>query len=271
MQPVIQKLIKNTNKILFRILFGIAIGSLLLHPFALMVFWFEFELVVDKELWPWIFENVDDTVFRESFLQADLAYMGLGIFITFTISYFFGATTEKIKKIKELSRELSNDVLHLIEGGESATLEFKSSLRWDYRLGKVNKSLEDVILKTIVGFLNNQGGILLIGVSDEGSIIGLEKDYQTLKNKNRDGFQLHIMDRISQHLGADLGPKVQVFFHEYEEKDVCRVTTDKSDRPVFLKEGSQRHFFLRSGCSTRLLNVEEAVEYIKIRFSQRDL
>jgi predicted HTH transcriptional regulator len=57
-------------------------------------------------------------------------------------------------------------------------LEFKSSLRWGVPEGGVNKTLEKVIVKTIAGFLNSKdGGTLLIGVADNGTILGLEGDY----------------------------------------------------------------------------------------------
>ena len=44
----------------------------------------------------------------------------------------------------------------------------------------VNKKLEEVILKTVAAFANSQGGTLLIGVDDEGTILGLEQDYLSL-------------------------------------------------------------------------------------------
>ena len=46
---------------------------------------------------------------------------------------------------------------------------------------KINRSLEEIVLKTIAGFLNGDGGTLLIGVTDDKQIIGLENDYKTLK------------------------------------------------------------------------------------------
>ncbi|MCK5735896.1 MAG: hypothetical protein KAH21_05430, partial [Spirochaetaceae bacterium] len=44
-----------------------------------------------------------------------------------------------------------------IDQGESASLEFKSSLRWDYREEKPNKDLESVIVKSIAAFSNHEG------------------------------------------------------------------------------------------------------------------
>ena len=79
----------------------------------------------------------------------------------------------------------------LIDEGESDELEFKSTLRWDIKEGAVNKKLEEVILKTVAAFANSQGGTLLIGVDDQGTILGLEQDYLSLEGGNRDKFELH--------------------------------------------------------------------------------
>ena len=73
------------------------------------------------------------------------------------------------------------DIKSLIEDGEGLLLEFKETLRYDIRKNEMNKEMEKSIMKTIVGFLNASGGILLIGVRDNGEIIGLENDYKTLQ------------------------------------------------------------------------------------------
>ena len=86
-----------------------------------------------------------------------------------------------------------------IKGGENDYVEFKSSLRWDYEQGNVNKLMEHIIAKTIAAFMNSEGGKLFIGVSDAGEILGIEKDYATLKNK--DGFLLQLTQVVNQYLG----------------------------------------------------------------------
>jgi len=45
----------------------------------------------------------------------------------------------------------------LISGGENQHMEFKSALRWDQHLQKVNPKLEDVIIKSIAAFSNGKG------------------------------------------------------------------------------------------------------------------
>src|SRR5260370_15920823 len=65
----------------------------------------------------------------------------------------------------------------LIKRGESKTLEFKSTLRWSLKENRQdNKGVTHAVLKTIAAFLNTEGGDLLVGVADNGSIVGIERD-----------------------------------------------------------------------------------------------
>ncbi|HYU35947.1 MAG TPA: RNA-binding domain-containing protein [Thermoanaerobaculia bacterium] len=157
-------------------------------------------------------------------------------------------------------------ILALIEQGESAELEFKSTARWDLREGKKNPDLEAVIRITVAGFLNAHGGTLLIGVGDDGSIVGLQPDYGTFRKPNRDGFELFLIELLLGSMGKDVATSIRTTFHEVDGKDVCRVTVAAGTRPVFLKEGNDEVFYLRAGNSTRRLTTREAVQYCKTRW-----
>src|SRR5699024_7027485 len=52
-------------------------------------------------------------------------------------------------------------VLALIAAGESASVEFKSSARWDVRKGEKADYIEVVIVKTVAALLNTAGETLL--------------------------------------------------------------------------------------------------------------
>ena len=117
----------------------------------------------------------------------------LGIFmLDLTVSVVgivFATLFYRYKKRKPEKKLTTSDILKLIEKGENERVEFKSSLRHDYRQVKTDKNLEHVILKSIAGFLNGNGGTLLIGVDDFGEILGLANDYWSLKKKTKDGFE----------------------------------------------------------------------------------
>jgi hypothetical protein len=153
--------------------------------------------------------------------------------------------------------------------GESATLEFKSTARWDLKEHKKNPALEQVILKTIAAFLNTGGGTLLIGIADNGKVLGLTHDYQTLQKKNRDGLELWLTDfLLKNNLGQDLAPFLQITFHELDSKDICRIIAKPAPRPIYVKDNQDDHLYIRSGNSTRKLNVKEAINHVKTQWRE---
>jgi hypothetical protein len=162
----------------------------------------------------------------------------------------------------------SNEVMRLISSRESATLEFKSSIRWDYRQNKVNKELEKVIVKTIAGFLNVNGGKLLIGVDDTGTVLGLKNDYQTLKKKDSDGFELFITQLISNYIGKEFCLYIHTSFHDVNGEDVCLVDVEACPKPAYIQEDRNVEFYIRTGGSTQLLNAKEVTEYVLRRWGK---
>jgi len=158
------------------------------------------------------------------------------------------------KKRKPEKKLAASDILKIIEKGKNERVEFKSSLRHDYRQVNTNKSLEDVALKEVAGFLNGNGGILLIGVDDYGEILGLVNDYLSLKKKTKDGFEQRLMLIISNAFGKDICSKIRVTFHEIGDKEICSLFIDHSKRPVYFKENNQTIFFLRTGNYTNPLS-----------------
>jgi CheY-like chemotaxis protein len=153
-------------------------------------------------------------------------------------------------------------VIELIAQGESNCVEFKTSIRWDYQSERVNKLLREVIAKCIAGMLNSEGGYLLIGAGDDGTIIGIEKDLLTLRKSNIDGFELALTDIVKNYLGLECVPYIQPRFEIIQEKRICVVSIEMSPRPVFLKRGGSSEFWVRAGNSTRRLDAREATRYI---------
>ena len=158
------------------------------------------------------------------------------------------------------------DVRRLMATGENDRIEFKSSLRWDRREQRVNKQLEKVIVKTLAGFLNANGGTLLVGVDDAGGVDGLAADYKTLHRKDRDGFEQHLQQIVARDCGESVSPYLTVTFHEMDGQDVCHVSVDPSDHPVYVDEQQQAVFYLRVGNGTKALPVDEAVKYVQHRW-----
>ena len=164
---------------------------------------------------------------------------------------------------------MGRTVSSLISVGESEHVEFKATARWDRERGRVNRELEDAVARTIAGFLNHTGGSLLIGVTDEGTVCGVERDYGTLRDRDRNGFERFIIDLVRSRIGGDVCPLIHVTFHCGEEQDICRVIVEPADRPVYFHEGGTSRLFVRTGNSTRELDVREAMEHVARRFAIR--
>ena len=155
----------------------------------------------------------------------------------------------------------------LIAQGESATLEFKSTLRWDVRTQQVNRALQKVIAKTVAGFMNTEGGILLIGVSDDKDIHGIESDIASLDRKDRDGFEQTLTQTLKNYLGAEFAPFYHFSYETIDVKTVCSVAVDHSPKPVFLQDTNQiTEFYIRAGSTTQPLDTQTALEYIQMHW-----
>lgn len=163
------------------------------------------------------------------------------------------------------------EIVDLIDQGINqgeTTVEFKASAWWDIPRNKKEK-FNKRISETVAAFLNvEKGGTLLIGVDDDGSVVGIEYDYnQKFDNrKNRDIYENNLMTSLLNACGQDCGTCIQVNFGQVESKDVCRVTVSPFPRPVYIKDGQEEYFSIRAGNSNRSLKVREATDYIKNRW-----
>lgn len=181
---------------------------------------------------------------------------------------------EYLYNITEMkSEEVDMDLSEIIAAGESSYVEFKTTLRYDMRENKVNKILEGVILKTIAAFSNGEGGMLIMGVNDDMEIIGLDNDYNTLKDGDKDGFEIHLRNLINRTYGTDFAStNIKVTFPLVEDKEICLVEIKQGNKPLFTeakdKYGiTQEHFYLRSGNSSPALAPSEQATYIRTRFN----
>ncbi len=164
------------------------------------------------------------------------------------------------------SAEHSSTLADLLAGGESQTVEFKSTARWNVHTNQADKKMEHVITKTVCGFLNGEGGTLLIGVDDEGHVVGLGADMQTLGSKaNRDGYELFLRQHLDNNLSIQTAAVVRIRFDQVDDNDVCLVSVAASGKPVFAKprEGGQgpTEFWVRIGNATKQQHGDDMIEY----------
>ena len=151
----------------------------------------------------------------------------------------------------------------LIAGGETTDVEFKSTLRINLHTGERDSVIEHSTLKTIAGFLNGHGGTLIIGVSDDGAALGIDLD----GFKNEDKMYLHLINILRDRIGAPYMMYVHPRFEEYQGNRVLAVECWPSRSPVYLKDGKQERFFVRTGAATTELSMSQTQEFLRQRFA----
>ena len=163
---------------------------------------------------------------------------------------------------KESFAEPSATTSDLIGAGEGSSIEFKQSARWNDRKGDKDSVLELAVLKTVAGFMNADGGTLLIGVDDEGKIVGVQPDYRTIAKGGRDSYENWMTTLIETSLGKPAAAHARISFEDHDGHDLCRVDVEPSLTPVYVTKSDSADLYVRINNSTRLLNTPEAVEYI---------
>lgn len=255
-----KKIIDNKT-ILIHSAIGIAFFYFIFHPVTMVLYWYEFnnepisitsffQVIKHRTLHSFSFKMINMSV----------AFIIMGSLV----GALSGIYRVKNKKLTKHLNLLKKDIINLIGQGENQYLELKSSIRYDYQQLQVNVELELVIAKTIVGFMNGKGGKLIIGVNDEGRILGLENDFKTLKLKNIDGFEQKIYQIISKFIGKEYCPYITVYFHEIEKFNICIIDIIKTNEAAFLINGSETVFYLRTGNATRPLSTKEAMHFMNM-------
>ena len=211
-------------------------------------------------------QNMQRNNTNEILFWIGLVLVLLGVMTFFVRSrIFYQNPRGKLPSVKEI-----------LEEDENRYLEFKSSCRYDYRQEKHNPILEQVIFKTVAAFGNTDGGILLIGVDDDKNIIGLEKDFSTLKKTTADYYEIHLRNNFHNLMGVRYVSKyIRMQFEKCENKKiVCKIKVFAAKEPLYLKMKNknglvEEKFFVRSGNSSQeIKSIAEINEYINTRFKK---
>jgi hypothetical protein len=159
--------------------------------------------------------------------------------------------------LKQLSSE--DQILSLIRKGENKHIEFKESFSKNIKTGQKDKEIEKSTLKNIVGFLNADGGTLLIGIADNGEIKGVEDDFFTSTDK----YKLNFKNAINSKVGSEFYSLIDYDLFNIAGHQILRVDCKASSEPCFY---DQTEFFVRTNPATDKLEGKKQVDYIKERF-----
>lgn len=131
------------------------------------------------------------------------------------------------------------DIIKLSQLGEGNTLEYKR-----------NTDKLDSILKSVSAFANTAGGIILIGVEDNGTIVGVSDIGK---------IQEQLSNSISNRIKPQLIPEITVT--DINNKSVISVQIEHAPGPYYLSDkGEEKGVYIRVGNSNRLAGPEVIAE-----------
>lgn len=122
-------------------------------------------------------------------------------------------------------------LIKLLKQGESEGIEFKE--------GTKN------VAKTICAFSNTQGGYILIGINDEGSVVGVKNKYQTVKQK---------ISNEAQSIYPS--PHIAISSLKIDKKTIVVIEIKKIDK--LFSVGNV--VYIRLGANNRPLSTQEVIE-----------
>lgn len=167
--------------------------------------------------------------------------------------------------MKESIKNLQNEeIIRIILQGESELVEFKTSFKWDVNEQKCNKKLPQMVTEAMCAFANSRGGgVLFIGVTDNGKLEGISSDITNCFHKSIDKFQIEVPKKVREDIGAGIIYTIEV--KVLESKNICIIDVEPSISPIFMLKGN---FLVRKGSSNHKLNAKETYEYIGNYFSE---
>lgn len=179
--------------------------------------------------------------------------------------------------------EFDIDFIHQREG---QFLEKKSTFLYNIHSKKQDDAITLAFMKSIAGMLNFQGGgkggTIILGVSDENEILGIENDIKTIPKANKaaqlekklDAFELYLREKIENYINSIDIFDIKIEEKKFEDKHVCRLILKKFDegdyspRPAIVKSPEGEKFFIRNGNRTKELNTSESMEYLRKYFQK---
>ena len=179
----------------------------------------------------------------------------------------------------------------IIENEEGLKHEYKASLRipypdyptkqkdeqtgkefWPFGKEKFQQkkqlwsALEGRCVKAICSFLNTKGGVLVIGVHEEGNqkkLVGIGRELQDSKNiANNDDYQRHLLGLIQNEVAANVVSEcIDITFEHFDGHDVCVVGCQASKDIVLFQDD----LYVRQPGKVVKLSLKESLAFAKER------
>ena len=151
----------------------------------------------------------------------------------------------------------------LVEQGETLTTEFKCAIRTNIHTGKTDPRIQWSFLRTIAGFLNQNGGTLVVGVTDEGEHVGLSAD----EFAEEDELTQYLLSSAKKKLGSESLEYIHPRIEDYETGRIMAVECWAARKPIYYNDENGSTLYVRSGVSTLQVPSDELGIFLGSRFS----
>jgi len=167
----------------------------------------------------------------------------------------------------ELKTALAASIDDLRAKGEGQYIEFKADIFGPEPKVKDHNEAQNIVQEAL-GFINQYGGVILIGVTNEGEVVGIEDGYERAKGRRyvQDEYDMALRQKLSSKVGARF---YLIKFETVQGKVVCRIEVQASpDRPVYYEE---EHLYVREGSMTKRMSAKKANDHIHTRWPEFEL
>lgn len=189
------------------------------------------------------------------------AVLALGALALVGIAVGYHRRLARLERGAGLVKLPEPELREAVAAGESERLEFKSTLRWNLKTNKPDRAIETAWLKTVVAFLNSEGGTLLVGVDDDGSAVGAARD----GFRNEDKYLLHVNNLIHKHVGLEFARYLSFDLRPFDGEKILVLDVLPAPEPAFLRREDEEDFYVRVGPASRRLPLSRTLEYLKER------
>lgn len=141
------------------------------------------------------------------------------------------------------------------------------------------KKIMHSTLKSIAAFANTNGGVCILGVSDDKKIYGLEADYKTLSKgdltrENRDEFGKFFDSKLKEYFGKSFSSiLLRKEFLKFPDGDVLIIQVNKSAEEVFLLKNDigekGEELYVRNLSSSEKLEGIELAKFVREKMRAR--
>lgn len=189
----------------------------------------------------------------------------------------------ELSSLDEVSR-----VKQLIKINETQRIEFKQTFfvnaddlgqkfsKSDKEYKKSCKAEQYKIIKNIATFLNTDGGTLLIGVTDDSQVCGIEMEMQHIKEIKAEAYIKRLSQDIANLIGERNSKWVEYSSVEVDGKTIIVIDCKPATKPVLIPKKNRdgtihnepTELIIRRGTASVTLNGYELLEYTESHFKK---